>query len=60
MARCNLWLHQWEVDEGSQARLVSVPFSGSKLFGQALDPLLIESCDKCKVLPMVRKEQSRG
>lgn len=55
VARRNIWLCQWEVDQGSQSQLVSEPFMGSKLFGEST-----ESSDKRKVLPSARKEQSRG
>lgn len=54
-ARRNIWLRHWDVDAGSQSRLVGVPFKGSKLFGEALDPILIENRDKRKVLPSNRK-----
>lgn len=59
VARCKVCLWNWEVDEGCQIRLVGVPFHGSKLFGQALDPILIENKDKRKVLPSGKKEQTK-
>ncbi|KAJ6661828.1 hypothetical protein lerEdw1_012999 [Lerista edwardsae] len=37
-----------------------LPDTNLLLLVQALDPFLIESCDKRKVLPTARKEQSRG
>lgn len=46
----------WEVDIGSQNRLVGVPFQGEKLFGQALDPILVESKDKKRILPSNSKK----
>lgn len=60
VARRNVWLRHWEVDTGSQASLAASPFSGSKLFGQVLDPLLIESKDKRKVLPTVSKTENKS
>lgn len=51
VARHNLWLHQWEGDAASLSKVVSIPFKGGKLFGQDLDPLLIESKDKRKFIP---------
>lgn len=55
----NVGLRSWEVDTGSQARLAS-PFFGGKLFGQGLDPLLIESKDKNKVLPTGNKSETKS
>lgn len=33
VVRRSVWLCNWEVDAGSQSRLVAVSFQGSKLFG---------------------------
>lgn len=56
VAQRNIWLRNWEVDPRSQNRLVGVPFQGAKLFGQMLDPILMESKYKKKGLPSDYKE----
>lgn len=60
VSRRNLWLRNWEVDQGTQAKLISVPFQGAQLFGQGLEPLLTEDKDKRKVLATPKGEQRRG
>lgn len=45
---------------GGRPRLMAFPFSGIKLFGQALDPLLVENMDKGKVLPTAKKEAPKS
>lgn len=59
-ARRSVWLRRWEVDQGSQSRLAAFPFAGDKLFGQTLDPLLVENKDKKKVLPTIKKDPPKG
>lgn len=44
-------LRSWDVDTASLAKVVSVHFQGTKLFGEALDPLLVETRGKRKILP---------
>lgn len=51
-----MWLRHWEGDAGSASRLVGVPFKGEKLFGETLEPLLMENKDKQKVLVSNKKE----
>ncbi|XP_013923459.1 PREDICTED: dnaJ homolog subfamily C member 13 [Thamnophis sirtalis] len=46
-----LWLRHWQADVKSMWHLASMPFKGSALFGSVLDPILIETRDKRKVLP---------
>lgn len=50
-ARRMLWLRHWRMDGKNKWKLASAPFGGGQLFGQALDPLLVETKDKRKVLP---------
>lgn len=45
------WLHHWQADMQSKWRVASAPFKGGNLFGEALDPVLVETRDKKKVLP---------
>lgn len=49
-ARHNTWLRHWDVDAASQAKGMGIPFKGSKLFSEALNPLLFETKGKKKVL----------
>ncbi|XP_013917310.1 PREDICTED: uncharacterized protein LOC106545317, partial [Thamnophis sirtalis] len=51
-----LWLRHWQVDVKTKWKLISAPFKGGKLFGETLDPFLMESKDKCKILPPVTKK----
>lgn len=60
VTRRNVWLRHWDVDQGSQSRLLAFPFRGEKLFGQTLDPLLVESKDKRKVLPTNKRDFTKG
>lgn len=50
-----LWLRSWQADIRSKWRLASSPFSGEKLFGSQLDPLLIETKDHRKILPSLNR-----
>ncbi|XP_060547808.1 uncharacterized protein LOC132711896 [Pantherophis guttatus] len=54
-----LWLKPWKADSKSKWRLASAPYHGSSLFGEALDPILIEGKDKRKVLPVSYSRQER-
>lgn len=49
-ARRLTWLRHWQADARHKWKLASVPFGGSRLFGDALDPFLTETRDKRKVL----------
>ncbi|XP_070806291.1 uncharacterized protein [Pituophis catenifer annectens] len=60
VARRLLWLHQWQADMKYKWKLASAPFKGSKLFGEALEPILVETKDGKKVLPsLYRRDNSR-
>ncbi|XP_032069896.1 uncharacterized protein LOC116506324 [Thamnophis elegans] len=54
--RCLLWLKQWQADGRAKWKLASAPFGGEKLFEASLEPLLVESCDKRKILPSLFKK----
>lgn len=55
-----LWLKQWQAEARAKWRLASSPFSAGLLFGLPLEPLLIESKDKRKVLrSATRKSDSK-
>lgn len=54
-----LWRRHWQADLRSKWCLASSPFKGGKLFGEALDPILIENRDKKKVLPSVQHRADR-
>lgn len=57
---CLLWLRQWQADTKNKWRLASSPYSGELLFGPPLEPLLIKSKDKRKILPnLSRRTESR-
>lgn len=40
--------------------MLAFSFASKKLFGQTLDPLFVENRDKRKVLPMVKKNPTKG
>lgn len=42
-ARRLVWLHHWQADARHKWRLASVPFTGNKLFGDPLQPFLVET-----------------
>lgn len=46
-----LWLRNWQADTRNNWHVTSSPYSGDKLFGSPLDPLLIETKDHRKILP---------
>lgn len=64
-ARRAVWLRSWRGDQGSKARLCSLPCEGSRLFGTALDDILERASDNKKRFPIpqknpfFRKRQSR-
>lgn len=41
-------------------KVVAVPFKGEKLFGKALDPFLVETKGKKKVLPTINCSSKLG
>ncbi|KAM4722898.1 BTB/POZ domain-containing protein 8 [Rhinophrynus dorsalis] len=43
MARRALWIKAWDADASSKNRLVSFPFTGSKLFGDQLEEIIKKS-----------------
>lgn len=51
-----MWLCQWQADVKSKWRLASTPYTGGTLFGEFLDPILIENMDKRKVLPLAARK----
>ncbi|XP_034289304.1 uncharacterized protein LOC117675085 [Pantherophis guttatus] len=59
-ARRLLWLRHWQADSKSKWRLASSSFGGPKLFGAALEPLLVESKDKRRVLPNLSRRSNLG
>lgn len=55
-----LWLRQWQADMRSKWQLAASPYSADSLFGSPLDPWLIETRDRRKILPSVsRRSDSR-
>lgn len=54
--RRQLW--QWQADVCHKWRLASAPFKGGALFGESLDPFLIETKDKRKILPSASRKGS--
>ncbi|XP_058025328.1 uncharacterized protein LOC131191317 [Ahaetulla prasina] len=54
-----LWLRQWQADMKTKWRLAAAPFKGGSLFGEALDPILVEGKDKRKILPYVSRHSDR-
>lgn len=55
VAMCrNTWLH-WNVDFASQANIIALGFHGTKLFGEDLDPSVVETKRKQKLLPTKAK-----
>lgn len=58
-SRCLLWLCQWQADTRSRCRLAAAPFKGCQLFGEVLDPILVEGKDKRKFLPQLNRRYDR-
>lgn len=54
-----LWLHHWNFDAHNKWRLASAPYTGGNLFGQSLDPLLVETKDIRKILPSLSHRSER-
>lgn len=52
VAVCQLvWLRHWQADTRHKWHLAFSSFTGGKLFGSPLEPFLVESKDKRKILP---------
>ncbi|XP_053114316.1 uncharacterized protein LOC128328210 [Hemicordylus capensis] len=58
--RRGLWLKHWKVDNKSKVALAATPFLGGKLFGESLEPVLVETSDKKKAMPSGRGDSRRG
>ena len=56
-ARRLFWLRQWQADPHSKFVVAAFPFQGNRLFGEALDQILVETRDKKKVLPLTVRRQ---
>lgn len=52
-------LRNWKGDSGSQSKLTNIPFEGRNLFGSTMEPILVESKDKKKSLPLPKKDPPR-
>ncbi|XP_013918631.1 PREDICTED: putative uncharacterized protein MYH16, partial [Thamnophis sirtalis] len=52
-----LWLKNWQVDNKLKFHLTSTPYTRGNLFGEALEPILVENKEKKKVLPLTTKCQ---
>lgn len=50
MARRLLWLRHWQADK-NKWKLASVPIMGSKLFEEALQPILVDTKGRGKAMP---------
>lgn len=51
VARRGIWLRAWQADLRSKNFVSAYPFQGEKLFGDALDRILVETRDKKKAMP---------
>lgn len=58
-SRRMFWLRNWRADARTKWKLASAPYKATKLFGAALDPILVEDKDKRKVLPSSYRRQER-
>lgn len=54
-----LWLRHWQANMKTKWRLAAALFKGGSLFGEALDPVLVEGRDKKKVLPFSSRRYDR-
>lgn len=50
-----LLLRHWQADAKQKWWLASTPFSGTHLFGESLEWLLVETKEKCKILPSLSR-----
>lgn len=61
VARRGIWLRAWPADLRAKNIVSSYPFQGEKLFGEALERILIETKDKKKAMPKtIRRPDRRG
>lgn len=58
-ARRMLWLHNWQADAKLKWRLASAPFTSGKLFRKAIEPILVETKDRRKILPSLHRRADR-
>lgn len=58
--RRTLWLKSWTGEPSSHNKLINLPFEGGKLFGKALDPILVEAKDKRKILPPGKRDSQKS
>ncbi|XP_060541090.1 uncharacterized protein LOC132709972 [Pantherophis guttatus] len=58
-ARRLLWLRYWQATVRSKWKLASAPFKGENLFGEILEPVLIETHDNKKVLRSVPRRPNQ-
>lgn len=54
-----LWLCSWQADAKSKWRLASEPFMGGKLFREAMEPILVETKERRKILPSLLRQADR-
>uniref|UniRef100_A0ACB8G8A6 Uncharacterized protein n=1 Tax=Sphaerodactylus townsendi TaxID=933632 RepID=A0ACB8G8A6_9SAUR len=56
-----LWLRAWPTDFRSKSMVAAFPFGGGKLFGEALDRILVETKGKNKAMPrtLLRNDRQR-
>lgn len=55
MDRRLLWLRHWQADKNKR-KLASGPFMGSKLFEEALEPILVNTKGRGKAMPSPYKQ----
>ncbi|XP_060550761.1 lamina-associated polypeptide 2-like [Pantherophis guttatus] len=58
-ARRLFWLCPWKADLKAKWKLAAAPYKAPDLFGEALEPVLVEDKDKRKVLPSSHRHQER-
>lgn len=58
-ARRLFWLRGWRADAKAKWKLAAAPYKAPRLFGAALDPLLVEDKDKRKVMPTAYRRPER-
>lgn len=58
-ARRALWLRPWQVDDNSKAIVSDYPFQGGRLFGDALNKILVETRGGKKALPRTSRHDDK-
>ncbi|XP_070592839.1 uncharacterized protein [Erythrolamprus reginae] len=58
-ARRMTWLKKWQVDIKHKWRFATAEYKGKNLFGDVLEPFLIDSKDKKKILPSSQRKSSQ-